>query len=164
MIAAILAVVFFSPLAFIYGNYRARHLKAAAGTLRSRLGALIPIPALFLVCAIIAVIFEHEKGVAQRLALQGIAHPGSLLDTGNGVTDFLLRLARWIGELELILFMVAVPFIMGAVVAAVLLVLDARGSIVLPLPAPPEEPVPPTQRARLAGSSGEHVNGDERDV
>ncbi len=163
MIAALVAIVFFLPLAFIYGRYRARNLKAAAGTLRSRLASLIPIPALFLVCAIIAVIFEREKSAADRLALQGIAHPGSVLDTGNGVTDFLLRVARWIGELELILFMVAIPFIMGAVVAAVLLILDARGTIVLARPEAPDEPELPTQQARLARGSGNLRDGNEHD-
>ena len=164
MIAAILAVVFFLPLAFIYGRHRARQLKAAGGTPGSRLASLVPIPALFLVCAIIAVIFEGEKGAADRLALQGVVHPGSVLDTGNGVTDFLLRIARWIGELELILFMVTIPFIMGAIVAAVLLVLDARGTIVLPQPGPPEVPDLPTQRARLATGAMGSKDGNERDA
>ena len=164
MIAAVLSVVFFLPLAFIYGRHRARHLKAAGGTLGNRIASLIPIPAIFLVCAVIAVIFEGEKSAADRLALQGVIHPSSVLDTGNGVTDFLLRIARWIGELELILFMVAIPFIMGAMVAAVLLVLDARGTIVLAPPEPPEVPDLPTQRARLAKATGDASDGDERDV
>ena len=169
MIAAILAIAFFSPLAFIYGRYRARHLKAAAGTLSSRLAALLPIPALFLVCAIVAVIFEREKSVNALRDLSGQA-PTSALDTGNGVADFALRVARWIGEAELILFMVAVPFILGAMFAATLLVLDARGTIVLPPPAPPEPDDLPTQRARLAQDGPRdrtkgHANEEsERDV
>ena len=135
MIASVLAVLFFAPAAFIYGRHRARYLKAQNGTLGSRLSSLVPIPALFVVCAVIAIIYEREKGVAQMLALRGQSGARSTLSTGNGAVDFALTIARWIGDLELILFMVAMPFIMGAIVAAVLLILDARGTIRLGEPA-----------------------------
>lgn len=140
MIAAILAIVFFSPVAFIYGRYRARHLRARSGTLGSRLAALLPMPAFLAFCGVIAVIYQNEKGAAERLALRGESAPPGLLDTGNGVIDFALRLARWVGELELILFMVAAPFLLGAVIAAVLLVLDAHGTLALDPPVPDGEP------------------------
>ncbi len=140
MIAAIFAIVFFSPVAFIYGRYRARHLRARSGTLASRLAALLPMPAFLAFCGVIAVIYQTQKGAAERLALRGESAPSGLFDTGNGVIDFALRLARWIGELELILFMVAVPFLLGAVVAAILLVLDARGTLALDPPVPEMEP------------------------
>lgn len=164
MIAALAALLFFSPLAFIYGRYRARALKAEGGTLAAQLSALIPIPALFLVCAIIAIIYENEQQAGAMLDLRGETPPASALATGSAVTDFAIRLARWIGEAELILFMVAAPFIMGAVVAAVLLVLDRRGTIELAAPTPPEE-MAPTQRELLAEiRRRENPSKDESDA
>ncbi|HEX2018478.1 MAG TPA: hypothetical protein VGO17_06020 [Aurantimonas sp.] len=124
MTAAIVLVILFLPLAFIYGRYRARRLKQRHATLRGRLSALLPLPAFLAVCAAMAVI--HETG-----------DPGALL-TGNGVIDAVLGLARAIGQLELILFMIAGPFLLGAVVAALLLALDARGLVTLAAPAQAE--------------------------
>ena len=134
--AAVFTLLFFLPLAFIYGRHRARVLRARPGTsLGGRLAALLPMPALFAVCAAIAVIGEREDRVAEQAALLGRQGEPSLLSTGFGLTDAALRIARWLGELELVLFMVAIPFILGAVVAALLLVLEARGRISLEMPA-----------------------------
>ncbi|MCB8837455.1 hypothetical protein [Aurantimonas sp. VKM B-3413] len=133
--AAVFTLLFFLPLAFIYGRHRARVLRVRPGTsLAGRLAALLPMPALLAVCAAIAVIGEREDRVAEQAALVGRQSEPSMLSTGFGVADAALRLARWLGELELVLFMVAIPFILGALIAALLLVLEAQGRIALLMP------------------------------
>ena len=138
--AALVAILLFSPAAFIYGRYRARLLRARPGTLGSRLTALLPMPLLLGVCAAIAIIYQRERETAMLAGLRGAAPPRSLLQSGNGIVDAALTVARWLGQVELILFMLAIPFILGAIVAAALLVLDARGRLTLALPAEAEEP------------------------
>ncbi|MEF2553373.1 hypothetical protein VQ042_18750 [Aurantimonas sp. A2-1-M11] len=123
---AVLALLFFSPLAFIYGRYRARQLRARPGTLAERLVSLVPAPLLLAGCAALAIVHANAP----------LGTGDDVLATGNGVIDFVLRIARWIGELELILFMVAIPYLLGAAIAALLLVLDARGVARLAAPAP----------------------------
>lgn len=120
MAAAVVLLVLFLPAAAIYGRHRARHLKQRRATLGGRLAALLPMPALLAVCGAVAI--AHESGRS--------------LATGNGVIDAVLTLARWIGELELILFMVAGPYLIGVLIAAVLLALDARGLLTLAAPVP----------------------------
>ncbi|NDV88417.1 hypothetical protein GTW51_17075 [Aurantimonas aggregata] len=124
MTAAVVLLVLFLPAAVIYGRYRARHLRQRHEALRGRLAALLPMPAFLAVCGALAIV--HETGRADALA------------TGNGVIDAVLTLARWVGELELILFMVAGPYLIGVVIAALLLALDARGFLALAAPAPLE--------------------------
>lgn len=138
MIAAAFVLLLFSPLAFIYGRWRAKGLKARHGTLRARLAALLPMPLLFGICAAIAVIYENEAAERQQAALTGRTVE-SAVATGNGVIDLFLTLARWLGQIELMLFMVALPYLMGALVAAVLLILDSQGRITLPGPPSPAD-------------------------
>ena len=123
---AFLALLFFSPLAFIYGRYRARQLRAAPGTLKGRLAALLPMPLFVAGCVVLAVLHANAP----------LGAGDAVLATGNGVIDFVIGAARKIGELALILFMVAIPYLLGAVIAAVLLVLDARGVAILATPTP----------------------------
>ncbi|MEN3791755.1 hypothetical protein [Fulvimarina sp. MAC3] len=134
MIGGVFVLVFFLPLSFIYGRWRARGLKASHATLRGRLLSLLPMPLFFGVCAIVAVIWQTEAANRQTAKLTG-GPVDSALDTGNGVLDGLLTVARWFGQLELIIFMIAIPYLMGAMIAAILLVLDDRGRIELPKPA-----------------------------
>lgn len=124
MTAAVVLLILFLPAAVIYGRYRARHLKQRHEALGGRLAALLPMPALLAVCGAMAIV--HETGRADALV------------TGNGVIDAVLTLARWIGQLELILFMVAGPYLIGVLIAALLLALDARGLLTLAVPAPAE--------------------------
>ena len=126
MTAAVVLLILFLPAAYIYGRYRARQLKARHATLRGRLTALLPVPAFLAACGALAIV--HETGDA-----------GALL-TGNGVLDALVTLARWIGQLELILFMIAGPYLIGVIVAALLLALDARGIVTLAAPQPAQAP------------------------
>lgn len=134
MIGGLFILVFFLPLSFIYGRWRARGLKARHATLRGRLLSLLPMPLFFAVCAAVAVVWQNEAASRRRADLTGIAND-SALDTGNGILDGLLTIARWFGQLELILFMVAIPYLIGALIAAILLVLDDKGRIELPMPA-----------------------------
>ena len=122
MTAAVVLLILFLPAAFIYGRYRARQIKQRHATLRGQLTALLPVPAFLAVCGALAIV--HETGEA-----------GALL-TGNGVIDAVVTLLRWIGQLELILFMIAGPFFIGVIVAALLLALDARGLVTLAAPEP----------------------------
>lgn len=144
MIAGLFALLFFAPAGFIYGRYRARLLRSRPGTLFSRLASLLPVPALFLVCAVIAIIHENAQAQSGSLSARGLGI--DILETGSSVADGVLTLARWIGEAELILFMLAIPFLLGAAIAALLLILDARGVIALARPArPDEDDIPPSE-------------------
>ncbi|MDY8109661.1 hypothetical protein U0C82_10980 [Fulvimarina sp. 2208YS6-2-32] len=136
MIGGLFVVVFFLPLSFIYGRWRARGLKAAHATLKGRLLALMPMPLFFAVCFAVATVWQSEAAQRRMADLAG-SEAESALDTGNGVLDGVLTIARWLGQVELILFMVALPYLLGALVACGLLILDANGRIVL---APPEPP------------------------
>ncbi|MEE2952287.1 hypothetical protein SAMN06297251_104307 [Fulvimarina manganoxydans] len=142
MLAALFVLAFFSPLAFIYGRWRARGLKSRQPSLAKRLVALLPMPLILCLCATVAIIWENEGAARNRAALLGQdAH--SLLATGNGVLDGLMTIARWLGQLELILFMIALPYLLGTLISATLLVLDARGTIIL-APLESEEVTPET--------------------
>ncbi|MBB4005130.1 hypothetical protein [Aurantimonas endophytica] len=122
MTAAVVLVVLFLPAAFIYGRFRARHLRQSRPTLGGRLAGLLPMPAFLAACGAMAIV--HETGDAGALV------------TGNGVIDAVLTLGRWIGQIELILFMVAGPYLLGVLIAALLLALDARGFLTLAAPVP----------------------------
>ena len=124
MTAAVVLLILFLPAAYIYGRHRARRLKQSHLTFPRQMTGLLPLPAFLAVCATIAII--HETGDADSLV------------TGNGVIDAVLTLGRWIGQLELILFMIAGPYFIGVIVAALLLALDARGFIMLAAPEPAE--------------------------
>ncbi|EAU42290.1 3-phosphoshikimate 1-carboxyvinyltransferase [Fulvimarina pelagi HTCC2506] len=139
MIGGLFVLVFFLPISFIYGRWRARGLKRSHSTLRTRLFALLPMPLFFAVCATVAVIWQNEASSRRIADLTG-REAGSALDTGNGVLDGLLTVARWFGQLELILFMIAIPYLMGAVIAVILLLLDSRGRIELAVAAEPNDP------------------------
>ena len=142
MLAALFVLAFFSPLAFIYGRWRARGLKRRHLSLAKRLIALLPMPAILCLCAMVAIIWENEEAARNRAALLG-EDPHSFLATGNGVLDGLMTIARWLGQLELILFMIALPYLLGTLISATLLVLDARGTISL-APLESEEATPET--------------------
>ena len=87
-------------------------------------------PAILCLCAAVAIIWENEEAARNRAALLGQdAH--SFLATGNGVLDTVMTIARWLGQLELILFMIALPYLLGTLVSATLLVLDAKGELTL---------------------------------
>ena len=130
MLAALFVLAFFSPLAFIYGRWRARVLKSRHRSLGKRLIALLPMPAILCLCAAVAIIWENEEAARNRAELLGQdAH--SFLATGNGVLDAVMTIARWLGQLELILFMIALPYLLGTLVSATLLVLDAKGELTL---------------------------------
>ncbi|MEX6508706.1 hypothetical protein [Jiella sp. M17.18] len=146
--AAALTLLLFLPMALIYGRYRARVLRARPGTLRTRLTTLLPMPALLSVCAAIAVIGAREDRAAEAAALAGHQARASMLTTGHVVIDAALQLARWLGELELILFMIAIPFILGAVAAAAMLVLEAAGRLTLPPPSPAGAEAGPGEASR----------------
>ncbi|RFC62433.1 hypothetical protein DYI37_16545 [Fulvimarina endophytica] len=133
MIAALVVLLLFSPLSFIYGRYKARGLKPNHATLRARLIALLPMPLFFAVCMAVAIVWENEEAARRMAELRGEG-AASALDTGNGVLDGLLTLARWFGQLELLLFVVAIPYLLGAAIAGVLLVLDDQNRIDLAAP------------------------------
>lgn len=136
--ASVFVLLFFLPLAAIYGRRRARVLAWTKPNLGGRLAALIPMPALIGVSATIAIIAAREDEAARLAALSGRQTGDSVLATGNGVLDFTIAAARSLGDLSLVLFFLAIPFVLGAAIAAVLLVLQANGRITL-------APLQPTQ-------------------
>jgi len=137
--ASFFVLLFFLPLAAIYGRRRARTLAWKKPSLGSRLAALLPMPALIGVSATIAIIAAREDETARLAALSGRRTGDSLLATGNGVLDFGIAAARWVGDLALVLFFLAIPFVLGAAIAAVLLVLEANGRITLAPPQPTQD-------------------------
>lgn len=131
--AGLLALLFFLPVSFVYGRHRARRAKSGPGGLKRRLAALLPLPLLVGACLGLAVLF-HASG-------EGTLGGGAaIFSTGNGVVDAGLRTARLVGDLALVLFFLSLPFVLGSAVAALLLVLDARGVRAIPAEAP--EPPP----------------------
>ncbi|MER0239148.1 hypothetical protein [Fulvimarina sp. MAC8] len=139
LLTILVVIVFFLPISFIYGCWRARGLKANHGTLKACLTSLLPMPLLFATCGAVALVWASESGMRATAELVGREAP-SQLDTGNGVLDAVLAIALWLGQLELFLFMIAIPYLMGAIIAAILLLLDDKGRIELPMPAEPTDP------------------------
>ena len=151
------AVVFvlLAPLALTYGlrkarRHRARMRERGAGTLRGVL-ALVPLPLLVALCLLAALAqlaLERGLWLEALMRLHGLPADAALptqLSFANPVADAMLGLATGLGYVTLALFFLSVPFVMGRVVAAVLLVLDALGwRAPLRAPSPPDvAPGPP---------------------
>jgi hypothetical protein len=134
--AAALLVVFFLPLAGVLGLGRARRMRPAIGegeSLAGPLWRLLLPPLLVLLCLLVALaeIGSHGGGriaALLRLGAGGTA-PGAepTIYTGVAAMDFVLWLMLKGGQLMLILFFLSVPYVLGSLVAAGLLVADRTG-------------------------------------
>lgn len=108
MLAAVLALVLFSPLAFIYGRIVASriHARAEAKSL-SRFRAGLPYltaPFFLAACLAVRLVDPYERAVLL----------GRLAE--NGILSAILSLAEFIGSIALILFFLTVPFVLGRLI------------------------------------------------
>lgn len=97
---AALAILFFAPLAFIYGRTLAGRLQARA-RLSGRAVAAIALPKLVLPVLIGAALAFRVAGADPE--------PGG----GSATLAFALNVAWLVGSAALVLFFVAIPFVLG---------------------------------------------------
>ncbi|TFF25340.1 hypothetical protein E3C22_08240 [Jiella endophytica] len=132
----LLVLVFFTPLAAVYGRYRARVLLSEGTNLGQRLLRLAPLPTVVLAALIVAVEARSVGPMGTATPSPEPAH-GSFV---NAALSFVGTILHWIGDLSLILFFLSIPYVIGSMIAAGLLILDARGEITLtPLAVEAEE-------------------------
>ena len=140
---AVLVLLFFMPVAAIYGRYRARALVAQPASVSRRMARLLPVPAVILLSLIIAILAYREDGTGQLYSLAASGDASAFLNAQEGLFGWGIAAARWIGELSLVLFFLTIPYILGTLVAAVLLIFHASGEITLePLHKEAEVPAP----------------------
>ena len=144
MAAVLLALLFFSPLAFVYGRHRARRAVAAKphSTGRQVLQVLL-VPALFGACLCLALAETTGAASWTQANLSAIltgteTGPAPTFYTGNRAVDAVVWLALTIGGIEMLLFFVSVPYALAGLIAAGLLILRAGGTDLLGKPAVPE--------------------------
>lgn len=127
-----------APLALVYGFGKARRRKARMATRGTGLGrtllGLFPLPILVAVSLTLAI---ADRSIEDRRPMEWLYEVGLLdpavralpdgLTLGNGPADALLAVFVFFGYGALILFFLTVPYLMGSVVAAVLLILDRLG-------------------------------------
>lgn len=140
MAAALLALLFFLPLAFVYGRHRARRAVAARphSTRGQVLQALLA-PALLGACLCLALAETTGAASWTQANLSAIlsgAETGAAptFYTGNRALDLFVWLALTIGGIEMMLFFISVPYALAGLLAAALLILRARGTDLLGAP------------------------------
>ena len=135
--AVILLLLLFAPLAAIHGRRRARALVAMPAGLGGRLVRLLTVPLVVLASLTVALLVRREEVMAPFARPSGGA---ATLGAQDGFVGLLVTMAGWIGEFSLILIFLAIPYVLGSLIAAVLLILHSCGEITLqPLAAEPEE-------------------------
>ncbi|ORE96851.1 hypothetical protein [Aurantimonas sp. 22II-16-19i] len=137
--AGILLLLFFAPLAAIHGRRRARALVETSAGVGRQLLRLLTVPMVVLVSLTVALLVRREQAGAPFASPTGGA--AATLSAQDGIVGLLVTMAGWIGEFSLILFFLAIPYVIGSLIAAALLILHSCGEITLrPLAAEPEEP------------------------
>lgn len=136
-------LVLLAPLAAIYGIRRAKRARDIVASGRRSLGGqsarMLVLPAVALVSAFMA---GREYGwieLGRRAAESGTADATPSFYTGNPLLDLFVWLLLSFGNLMLILFFAAIPYVLGSAIAVALLAADRLGLMTLgPTPAPDE--------------------------
>ena len=133
-----------SPLAAIYGLRRAKRARdvVAAGkcSLVAQAGRMLALPLVASLCALMA---GREYGwldAGRRAAETGTTAIPPTYYTGNPLMDLVVWLALSVGNLMLILFFAAIPYVLGSLIAVALVVADRLGMLALGPTPPPDDP------------------------
>jgi hypothetical protein len=130
-----------APLAAIYGIRRAKRARDVVANGRRSLAGqavrMLLLPAVALVSAFMA---GREYGwieIGRQAAASGTAAVTPTFYTGNPLLDLFVWLLLSFGNLMLILFFAAIPYVLGSAIAVALLAGDRLGLLALgPTPAP----------------------------
>ena len=137
-------LVLLAPLAAIYGLRKAKRARDVVAAGRRSLAAqgsrMLLLPALAVVCAGMA---GREYGwidAGHRAAETGTTAVPPTFYTGNPLADLFVWLALSFGNLMLILFFAAIPYVFGSLIAVALLVADRLGARPLGPTDAPDDP------------------------
>ncbi|MCE7029295.1 hypothetical protein [Jiella avicenniae] len=139
----VVLLCFFAPMAVIYGRRRAYVISTRTGRLSQKLLRLLVVPAVVAVSMPIAV-FEFVQGYAAGSRAEANFVTGADIAGGDaiaasdhgGVAELVISILAWIGVSSIVLFFVAIPYVLGSVYAAALLILNGLGRIRIE---PPQE-------------------------
>ena len=144
----VVLLCFFAPMAIINGRLRARMISTRTGRLSQKLLRLLVVPAVVAVSMPIAV-FESVQGYAAGNQAEANFVRGGEIAGGDATTasdhgvvaELVISILAWIGVGSIVLFFITIPYVLGSIYAAALLILKGLGKI--RLEQPQEETVEP---------------------